>query len=99
MDPYEWEYLEEEDLCRVYLIGDGECIKIGISYNPSYRLKIMQTGNSRELVLFATFPGGEKEEEYLHSYFKSKHKRGEWYFLDDQDILRIFGYFSGVELK
>jgi len=98
-DPDDWEYLDKGDLSRVYLIGDGDAVKIGISFNPNYRLKVLQIGSSRELYLLASFPGGEKEETILHGLFREKHVRGEWFNLDEKDILKIFGFFSEVDLK
>ena len=93
-DPEEWEYWDRSELNRVYLIGDGEHVKIGISFDPNYRLNVLQIGSSRELNLLANFSGGLEEESSLHEHFKEKHIRGEWFKLSPEDILWIFSYFS-----
>lgn len=94
-----WEFLQEEDLSRVYLISDGKRVKIGISFNPTRRLEILQVGCSSELSILATFPGGRSEEKFLHETFQDKKERGEWFNLREEDVIKIFAYFSEKELK
>lgn len=76
-----WEYL---DGCSyVYLISDGQHIKIGKSQDPHQRVKTLQTGNAKPLRLLSWSPGGTKEEALLHSEFASFRVRGEWFDLPD----------------
>jgi len=60
--------------------------KIGVSKNEvEKRIKQLATGNSSEIVLVDKYEceNYRKVETMLHRYFASKHKRGEWFELDD----------------
>lgn len=65
----------------VYLIQEGEDgpVKIGWAKNPATRLEDFQTGNSRELRIVASFPGGINDERELHKRFAAHRLRGEWF--------------------
>lgn len=72
----------------IYIISDGELIKIGHSQNPHLRLAQLQTGNPKKLKLINTFdykPRGriterimERRIHHLLRQFKVRRK-GEWY--------------------
>jgi hypothetical protein len=69
----------------VYLIQSLEegYYKIGVSKNPKKRVKQLQTGNSSELKLIASFSSeyAHKIEKSFHSRFSYLKKEGEWFDL------------------
>lgn len=70
--------------CFVYLISNGEYIKIGVAKNVEARLKDLQVANAKELQLICSFPlKNEKEafklEQFLHTEYEAYHIRGEWF--------------------
>lgn len=97
-DSEDWVYWEPYQLRKLYLISDGEFVKIGVSSDPEYRKSILQIGSSRELSLLASFSGAEKEEKELHKKFAEKHERGEWFKLSSEDVLFIFGFFANKNI-
>ena len=80
----------------IYIISDGELIKIGHSQNPHLRLAQLQTGNPKKLKLIKTFEWQvkgklterimEKRIHYLLRQFKVRRK-GEWFNFPEHDIL------------
>jgi hypothetical protein len=54
-------------------------VKIGWSLNPLERLKILQTGQSAVLRIFAVVPGTQDQEYLLHRIFADSRIRGEWF--------------------
>lgn len=60
-------------------------IKIGVTDNIERRLKNLQTGNSKEIVVFYY---EEREDAYkiekkLHRFFEEyRLEKGEWFFID-----------------
>jgi hypothetical protein len=77
-----WCVLVEETF--IYVISDGELIKVGISKNPKRRLKQLNTGSGRKLYLLCFFSGDRMEEKWIHTHFRRA--KGEWLFCDE-DIL------------
>ena len=69
----------------VYFISDGDAIKIGLSKTPKGRLRTLQTGHPRELVLLASLEGSRRLEREIHERFANLRLRGEW-FRDDGEI-------------
>lgn len=76
----------------VYLLGDFEqenIYKIGITRkNIDKRIKQLQTGNSGEIFLLKFY---ETEypfliERFLHQKFKVKNKKGEWFYLEPENV-------------
>ena len=67
----------------VYIIAESEAgpVKIGLSCNPRQRKGELQTGNHRELHVFAkVWCDDERQlEETLHVHFVSRRIRGEWF--------------------
>lgn len=78
---------------KVYFIGNGGKVKIGISISPQARLKEMEVSNHGELKLLATLPGGRKRERELHRRFMQYHIRGEWFEL----VTPIKKFIAGVK--
>lgn len=76
----------------VYAITDGECIKIGISKDVRSRIKELQTGNPRNLVLWGEFDADgsdEVVEAELHLKLAGHRVRGEW-FWDCEEVRNTF---------
>ena len=77
----------------IYLITDGEFLKIGIAKDVKSRLAKLQTGNARELkIIFQKeIKNPNQLEKFLHSKYKSKNIRGEWFDLlhDKNDVISI----------
>jgi hypothetical protein len=77
----------------VYLICSGDLHKIGWSKDPESRLGALG-GRSRCRVVHA-FPCGSprRVERRLHDYFDGKRSHGEWFRLDESDVLlfRLIG--------
>lgn len=74
----------------VYLIqslDDGN-YKIGISANPSKRLEQLQTGNSSKLKIVDTYLTENYSfvEKALHNRFGHDNTRGEWFYLDIEEV-------------
>jgi len=78
--------------CFVYLMRDttNGYFKIGISNNPKYREKTLQSEKPTiELLASKQYPSrqvAENLESSLHRMFTSKRIRGEWFNLDDIEI-------------
>jgi len=85
----------KNDECFVYLMKDmiNNFYKIGISSNPKYREKTLQSEKpSIELIKAKKFPNrkiAESFEKALHNAYKEKRIRGEWFNLDEKEILDI----------
>lgn len=73
---------------KLYAIDDGVNVKLGYASNPQARLKGLQTGNAKKLILLWTYPAGDYEgiarklERMLHRYCKKYRRRGEWFSKD-----------------
>lgn len=67
----------------IYIIQEltTKHIKIGVSHNPSTRIKQMQTGNSNKLHLLDSIPVDDayKVERKLHHELRQYKVRGEWF--------------------
>ena len=76
----------------VYFITDVEYIKIGKANNPYQRVKDMQVGNAREIILLAYYKDyNYKLEHYLHKRFSHLKVKGEWY-KPSKEIKRFLEY-------
>ena len=65
--------------------------KIGNSVNPKYREKTLQS-EKPSIVLYATCDSNI--EHRLHMEFKDKRIRGEWFYLNTNDLLTIKNIFD-----
>lgn len=77
---------------------DNNVLKIGISNNPSYRLNQIVTGNPFELSIIGKIKGSNKEEKYLHNYFKEFNKKNEWFFYNEAFKNKLLTYLLNREL-
>lgn len=65
--------------------------KIGESINPPERLKQLQTGNKRRLIIYQTVFCGTKAEAQqleatIHERLSAKHIRGEWFNVTKKEV-------------
>lgn len=72
----------------VYIITDGEAVKIGMTKDLPSRASSVQTGNPREIVVLQVIQTRYMSavEDSLHYYYREHHIRGEWF-----DLLPLFG--------
>ena len=86
--------------CFVYLMCDmsNGYFKIGISNNPEYRERTLQSEKPTiEKVCAKEFPNraiASAIESALHKTYESKRIRGEWFALDADDVRAILGTLS-----
>lgn len=79
----------------IYLIKslDESCYKIGVSKNPTKRIRQLQTGNSYELELIYEYKteNAYKIESILHRRYSHLNKNKEWF---DLSILEEVSFLS-----
>lgn len=68
--------------CYVYIIRQGELVKIGRAVDVNKRLKTLQTGNGRGFQVLATIPAHAVIEAAIQSRFAHLREHGEWFRLD-----------------
>ena len=81
----------------VYIITDGEYVKIGQATNIEKRLASLQCGNPRKLSILQTIQTDDMNltEHSLHWWFKDYRIQGEWFdlasvFLNQRDNVSDF---------
>jgi hypothetical protein len=81
----------EEEMRVTYLMLNNRngYIKIGVSNNPSYREKTLQS-EEPEIILIATAPDADLERA-LHREYADYRIRGEWFLLRPENMQRIIG--------
>jgi hypothetical protein len=86
------------EIVEFYLIQEGDSVwyKMGISADVPERRTTLSTGNSSELHVVLTIPFYSRRlaksfEDYMQDYFKEYQKRGEWFKLNQNDLLFIEG--------
>jgi hypothetical protein len=67
------------DTQYVYFVRTGKYLKIGISRYVEKRLKAMQIGNSKRMILIGVIEGSNALEKSLHKKFERFKTRGEWF--------------------
>ncbi len=81
-----------EGTCYVYLMHDlaNGYYKIGISNNPEYRERTLQSEKPTiELIIAKEFPVrriAEAFESALHKAYEAQRIRGEWFHLESEDV-------------
>lgn len=81
----------------IYVTKAAFGCKIGRTTRPELR-SLQVTGNAPielEVLIVKEVSGSREIEKNLHSYFKEKWIRGEWYSLDDSDIAFICDLLDG----
>lgn len=75
---------------KVYLLKESESnyYKIGISKNPSARIKQLQTGSAGKISLSKTYASeyASKIESTLHRRYTDSRIRGEWFTLTERQV-------------
>ncbi len=88
------------ECCYVYLMKDcaNHFFKIGISNNPKYREKTLQSEKPTiELICNKKFPSRKMAraiESALHTTFSNQHIRGEWFDLNENDVAEVINTLS-----
>lgn len=83
------------DECYIYLMIDltNNYHKIGISNNPGFREKTLQSEKPTiEMICNKRFPNrkiANSFEQALHNTYRDKRVRGEWFNLSDKDIQEL----------
>lgn len=94
--------LERDGMSGIYLISDGELVKIGASSVVTKRLRDLQMGNGRylEIIYYKPIRVGYvfNIETKLHKLFKHKQCIGEWFDLDNNDIDSIIDILESGDL-
>lgn len=72
----------------IYIVTDGEYVKIGQTKERDHRLGQLQVGNPRKIVMLQEIETDDmdKTEQSLHFWYRKFHIRGEWF-----DLLPLFG--------
>ena len=76
---------------RVYFMrqGNSNYYKIGCTTNLEQRLKSIQMYNPIKLKIIADVKGCYKFEKYLHRLYDDYRKRGEWFEIPYDVLMRI----------
>ena len=69
--------------------GAGGEVKIGIADDPERRMKELQTGNPKQLLLLGKFDGARLSERLLHRRFGLLRSHGEWFHPDPALLVYI----------
>lgn len=82
----------------IYLLKDykSNYCKIGRSIQPKFREKTLKAENPDCRILFISPLTNLKIEKKLHSLFKEKRIRGEWFNLNNNDVKMIMSYDYGT---
>ena len=89
---HETEPQNENESCWVYLMHDlaNNAYKIGISNNPEYRERTLQSEKPTiEKVAARQFPTraiAKAFESSLHKVYAMRHMRGEWFMLEPNEV-------------
>lgn len=72
----------------IYVIQDGDCVKIGHTNDVDKRLWLLQIGNPRKLTLLKAWKTttAQLEEECLHEKYDAWRVRGEWFKLPESEL-------------
>lgn len=73
--------------------------KIGYSKHPEFRIKELQTGNPKKLVIVHKFETkhGMGVETYLHNFYDYKRGLGEWFNLDSSEVKNFMNVCERIE--
>lgn len=91
---------KKDDSCWVYIMRDiaNNSYKIGISNNPRYRERTLQSQKPTiEKLAAKKYPSrtiARTIEASLHKVYQEKHIRGEWFCLDSKEVNEIIQSLS-----
>ncbi|WP_396442583.1 MULTISPECIES: GIY-YIG nuclease family protein [unclassified Limnospira] len=88
----------------IYMILDRPYCKIGFSKHPQKRLKQLQTGNPRRLILLAVCNLPNSFEKEFHRFFKKYKFNNEWFLIPPNELDCILFVLKlmenqGIQLK
>lgn len=90
------EYVPKNELSGVYLMSAGEGVyKIGYSCRVRQREGELRVGNHL-IKLVACWAGTREDELKLHRMLMHKRLSGEWFKLDNVDIMEVSMHFNGA---
>lgn len=69
---------------HVYIVRQGDYVKIGWSAKWRSRVSIIQTSNPQPIEVLAVYRGGPKYERELHERFAAHRFRAEWFAYCDE---------------
>ena len=81
---------------NVYLMKNERngYIKIGFTKNePEFRERTLQS-QEPEITLMKSYKGSMDDERGVHEILADKRIRGEWFYLNEEDLLTIENYFK-----
>lgn len=86
-----WDALPDTHNSGVYIIGDGDCFKIGVTTRLKSRLTALQVGSARPLHVALWLPTNTPYalEAHLHTKYKGNRLHGEWFSLTMDDVEQI----------
>lgn len=76
----------------IYLITDGDRIKIGKSKHPQKRLAQLQTGCGLRLRIVSVFDLPDYYEKRLHRMLRFNRAKNEWFTLDNETVAWLQEY-------
>ncbi len=82
----------------IYLITDGEKVKIGYSKDPLKRLKQLQVGHPKYLRLLKVYNAPNWVEKRIHYILHLDCTRGEWFDLRADDLEEINNMMLAFEM-
>lgn len=83
---------------QIYIIKSLDVIKIGYTTNLIKRMKSYDTHSPHyKLLYFTNIPDALDVEVFLHKKFKNKKVKGEWFRLNDEDLLVCILYIEKIK--
>lgn len=83
----------------IYLISDGDRLKIGKSKHPQNRLAQLQTACGLKLRLLDSFDLPDFYEKRLHKMMRFNRAKNEWFSLDSETVNWLQEYLKKEEIK
>lgn len=82
----------------IYAIGNEHQQKIGVSNDPSQRLKTLQTSNGDKLSIHYVFEVPDKLafkfEKHIHRENNHKRKKGEWFEMSPSEVEHLMMFYE-----
>lgn len=81
----------------VYLLSNGDFYKIGVSKNPTKRVKQLETGSSSSIILYYQYKSrfAFKIESALHKSYPNENL--EWFSLTIEEVLDFMNQCKKIE--
>lgn len=84
-------------MTTVYVLKSGRnTYKIGFTADPKKRFLSIKSSN-HNVEMIRLYHGKTSDEKQLHKMFSEKRLHGEWFMLDQNDLIVIDEYFKGKE--